>query len=226
MAITSNIQEIINGLGDFEKNQLPFATSLALNNTANIAMQVMKHKIDEDFNVTASWNKVGGKYGVKKVRATKQRLYVDIYMPDTNTWMEDHETGDERAGLQLIPTRVFKSLYSRLKTNRSIKKKASTLLADKSKNRIFEANIGSHKYLMQRAKGKQDGVRRLRSARTGRLLKAKKVLRRDAVPLFLIKNVVKEKATLEFSKTIKNRFEENISEEFRKAMDYAVWTAR
>jgi len=224
--ITSNIEQIIQELGDFEKKQLPFATSLALNNTAEIAMKAMKHKIDKDFNVTASWNRVGGKYGIKKQRATKNKLYVDIYIPNKNSWIEDHEDGDERTGLQLIPTKAFKKLYPKLKTNRSIKKKATTLLADKSKNRIFEANIGGDKYLMQRLKGKQDGVRRLRSAKSGRLLKAKKVLRRDVVPLFLIKNAVKEKAVLGFNSTITKVFEKNIAKEFYKALEYAVWTAR
>ena len=224
--ITSNINQIIKEMGEFGSKQIPFATSLALNNTADIAMQALKHKIDKDFNITASWNKVGGKYGIKKKRATKKMQYVDIYIPNTNTWIEDHEHGDIRNRTQLIPTKEFKKLYPRLKTNRSIKKKASLLLSDKSKNRIFKANIGDNEYLMQRLKGKQDGVRRLRSEKTGRLLKAKKVLRRDAVPLFLIKSAVKEKSILGFHSTIVKVFEKNIEKEFYTALEFSVRTAR
>jgi len=219
--ITSNIEQIIQELGDFEKKQLPFATSLALNNTAKIAMKAMKHKIDKDFNVTASWNKVGGKYGIKKVSATKQRLYVDIYIPNTNTWMEDHETGDERTGLQLIPTKALKKQYPKLNTNRKIKNFAKKMLSDKLKNRIFEDNLNGDRYIFQGIKGKKNKY----GIRSGKKLKSKATFWRR-VPLFLIKQGVKEKATLDFSKTIKNVFEKNIEKEFYKALEYAVWTAR
>ena len=224
--ITSNISNLIKEISEFDKKQIPFATSLALNNTADIAMQAIKHKIDRDFNVTAAWNKVGGKYGVKKQRASKNKMYVDIFIPEINTWIEDHERGDVRSRTQLIPTKQFKKLYPKLKTNRSVKNKANALLSNKSKNRIFEANIGGNKYLMQRLKGKQNGVRRLRSEKTGRLLKAKKALRRDVVPLFLIKSAVKEKSILGFHSTITKVFEKNIDKEFYAALEFAVRTAR
>lgn len=224
--INSNIKEIIKGLNDFEKKQLPFAESLALNRTALIAQNAIKHKIDKDFNVTSkSWNKVGGKFGIKKKAATKRNPEVMIYIPDINTWIEDHERGDIRTGVQLIPTRGFRKIY-KLKTNKAIKKKAKTLLSDKSKYRIFEATINGDRYIMQRLKGKIDGKRRLKSKKTGRLLKPKKVLRRDVVPLFLIKDNVKEKARLGFYETIVKVFEKNIDKEFSKAFDYAMATAR
>ncbi len=224
--ITSNIKEIIKGLDDFGKKQLPFAESLALNRTALIAQNAIKHKIDKDFNVTSkSWNKVGGKFGIKKKAATKRNTEVMIYIPDINTWIEDHEAGDIRRGMQLIPTKDFRKIY-KVKTNKAIKNRAKTLLSDKSKYRIFEATINGDRYIMQRLKGKIDGRRRLRSKKTGRLLKPKKVLRRDAVPLFLIKDSVKEKARLGFYETITKVFEKNIEKEFSKAFDYAMATAK
>lgn len=226
MSNKSEINKIIKSLTDLEKKQIPYATSLALNNTAEIAMKAMKHKIDKDFNVTASWNKVGGKFGVKKRKATKRNLEVEIYIPTSNTWIEDHQDGDIRTN-QLIPTKEFSKLFPTLKTNRSIKKKATTLLSNKAKNRIFEAKAPSGvKAIFQRVKGKQDGVRRRKSAKTGRLLKARRVLRRDAIPLFIIKSSVKEKPTLEFYDTILRVFEKNISEEFSKALKYAIKTAK
>ena len=138
--ITSNIKEIIKNLDDFEKRQLPYIKSLTLNNTAEIAMKLMSAKIKRDFNITSSWNKVGGKYGIKKQRATKRLPQVEIYIPTANEWIEDHEDGDERKD-QLIPTKGFKQLFPTLRTNRSIKKKAQTLLSNKIKYRIFEAPL-------------------------------------------------------------------------------------
>lgn len=225
MSINSNINQIIKQIENVEKKQIPYATSVALNNTAEIAMKDMKNKIDKDFNITSPWNKVGAKHGIKKKRATKKNLEVEIFIPDTNTWLEDHEDGDKRSGLQLIPTRLFKEKFS-LTTNRSIKKKAQTLLNNKSKYRIFEAESKGVKYIFQREKGKVDGKRRLKSKKTGKLLKAKKVLNRKAIPLFIIKNNVKQNPILEFEKTIISSVNKNFSKEFSKAFEYAMRTAK
>jgi len=227
--IKTNIKEVAKGLSDFEKKQIPYATSVALNNTAEISMKIMKSKIDKEFNITSSWNKVGGKYGIKKKRATKNNLEVEIYIPNENKWIDDHEKGDTRNSVQLIPTKGFKKLYGRLRTNRSIKKKATTLLSNKSKYRIFEAPLKTGYGTMaifQRLKGKVQGKRRLRSTKTGRLLKAKKVLRQDVVPLFIIKESVKEKAILHFHETVLDSVKNNINKEFDKAIGYAIKTSK
>lgn len=225
MTITTNINEIMNDISDLDRRQIPYATSLALNKTAEEAMQKMVIRIGEKFKVTASWNKVGGKYGIKKIRAKKNDLAVTIYIPDANTWIEDHQDAGIRTGTILIPTEAFKNRFN-LRTNRSIKKKAKTLLSNKSKNRIFKAHINGDEYVMQRVKGKVDGVRRLRSSRTGRLLRAKKVLRRDAIPLFIIKSRVEETRKLEFFRTITASFSSDFNRQFDSAFEYAMSTAR
>lgn len=226
-SIKSNINDVIKGLNNFDKKQLPYAISVTLNNTAEIAMKAMKQKIDSDFTVTSqSWNKVGGKFGIKKKRATKVNSTVEIFIPDANTWIEDHEEGNIRTGLQLIPTKEFKNQFPNLKTNRSIKKKAQNLLANKTKNRIFEAKVNNDDYIFQRKKGKVAGTRQLKSKKTGRLLKAKKILNRESVPLFLIKNMVKEKKRLDFYSTIQKVFTKNIDKEFNNALKYAISTAK
>ncbi|MGB3751932.1 MAG: hypothetical protein WA945_10220 [Arcobacteraceae bacterium] len=224
MNVSSNIEAIAKGLNDFEKKQLPFMISKAMNDTSKIASTYMKEKIDKDFGITSSWNKVGGKFGVKTKRSTKKNLVVEIYIPTTNTWIQDHEDGDDRTK-QLIPTNYFKMMFPNLRTNRSIKKKAATLLSDKSKNRLFEAPILKNNNTMaifQRVKGKVPGKRRLRSTKSGRLLKAKKVLKREAVPLFIIKARVKENPILEFETTILKQFQMNFDKQFSKAYHYAM----
>lgn len=237
MPITTNINEAIKGLSDLEKKQIPYATSVALNNTAEIAMSAMTHKIDKDFDVHGTWNKVGGKFGIKKRRSTKRNLEVEIYIPESAWWLDDHEDGGMRHN-QLVPTHEFHKLFPNLKTNKAIKKKAQRLLSDKPKNRIFEAPLSSgfgrgrkegSKYgtmaIFQRKKGKVDGTRR-RRGKSGRLLKPKKILNRDAVPLFIIAKSVKEKPILEFYKTIPKVFQKNINKEFDKALKYAISTAK
>ena len=224
-SITSNIEEVVSGLSDLDKKQIPYAASLALNKTAEVAMSAMVQHTGKEFNVTAAWNKVGGKYGIKKRRAKKTDLSVTIFIPSENTWIEDHQDASTRTGKILIPTKEFFKHF-KVKTNRSVKKKASTLLAAKSKNRIFQANINGDDYLMQRLKGKVDGSRRLKSKKTSRLLKAKKVLRRDAIPLFIIKDRVKETKKLEFFRTITASFESEFNKQFDTAFEYAMRTAK
>lgn len=225
--IDSNINEIINGLNDLEKKQIPYATSLALNNTAQQAMKAMKNKIDKDFGVTASWNKVGGKYGIRKKSSTKKNLEVEIFFPVSNTWITDHERGDVRDSMQLIPTEYFKLAYPSIKTNRAIKKKAKQLLNNQTKHMIYLAPLGNgNMAFYQRIKGKSQGQRQLRSRKSGRLLKAKKILNRGAVPLFLIKSKVKEKARLDFNETIIKVFNKNIDREFYRALVNAMSTAK
>ncbi len=229
--VTSNTNEIIRELTDIERNQIPYATSLALNNTAEIAMLYMTKKIDKDFNVTAKWNKVGGRAGIKKKRATKNKHNVEIYIPSANHWIQDHEDGETREGNIFIPTKGFKYLYPSIRTNRAIKKKAKTLLSNKSRNRIFEAKLNggkgnSTKAIFQRVKGKDAGTRRLRSKKTGRLLKTKKVFGRTVIPIFIIKQSVKQNAILDFNETIFNVFNNKFEIEFGKAFDYAINTSK
>ena len=138
-SITSNIEEVVSGLSDLDKKQIPYAASLALNKTAEVAMSAMVQHTGKEFNVTAAWNKVGGKYGIKKRRAKKTDLSVTIFIPSENTWIEDHQDASTRTGKILIPTKEFFKHF-KVKTNRSVKKKASTLLAAKSKARLLQNN--------------------------------------------------------------------------------------
>lgn len=230
ISIETNIKEVTKRIKAYEKKQIPYAVSLALNNTAEIAMKAMKHKIDKDFDVTASWNKVGGKYGLKKKRASKKNLEVEVFIPKANYWMEDHEKGDIRVGEKgviLIPTFYFKNMYPNLKTNKQIKKKAQSLLSNKSKKRIFEGTIRGDKYIMQAGilgDVKQRKNKFYKKKVSGK--KKKKIGNRSAVPLFLIKESVKEKPRLDFYETIPKVFEKNINKEFSKAFEFAMRTAK
>jgi len=232
MSIETNINEVIRGLSDLEK-QVNFASQLTLNRVAEKAMKAQVKQNKSAFDITdKNWNKVG--VGIKKESATKENLEVEIYIP--HDWLDDHEDGGMRAN-QLIPTNGFKELFPNLKTNRAIKKKAQQLLNNKAKNRIFEAPLTTgwnkrsegSKYgtmaIFQRKKGKVDGTRQ-RRGKSGRLLKARKVLNRDAIPLFIIAKSVKEKPTLEFYKTVTKVVEKNIEKEFYKALKYAISTAK
>jgi len=93
-------------------------------------------------------------------------------------------------------------------------------LSNKLKNRIFEDELDGDKYLFQGIKGKKNKF----GKKSGKKLKGKAMFWRR-VPLFLIKQSVKEKAKLDFTKTITNEFEKNISKEFTKALEHAMLTS-
>jgi len=232
--ITSNIEQIIQELGDFEKTQLPYAAQVSLNNIAEIAMKIMKKKIDKDFDVNGKWNKIGGEAGIKKRAANKKRIEegVEIFIPEKNWWLEDHEYGATRDN-QLIPTRGFKALFPTITEHKAIKKQAKKLLSDKKKHRIFEAPLTSGsttRAIFQRVKGTSYLPRKksyLKKNKKGKIYKSKagKVLLRNAVPLFIYKSTVKENKILDFKETILEVFQKEIDIEFSKALEYAMFTA-
>jgi hypothetical protein len=243
--IESNIKDFIKGLDDLDKKQLPYAFQVALNKTAELAMQSTKKQIDETFNISQSWNTVGGKFGIKKKSATKSNLEVEIFIPNENKWIQDHEEGGVRTGIQLIPTKGFYALFPKLKNkSKKIKEKANQLLSDKAKYRIFDAPIttgygekrkeGSSNGTMaiyQRVKGnsmmpRQKAYRK--KTKGGKIIKstAGKVILRNAIPLFIIKDSVKQKPILKFKDSIMDSFNKNFDLEFEKAFDYAINTAK
>jgi len=247
MQITSNIAELIKEMTDFEKKQIPYASQVALNNTAEIAMKAVSKSWDREYHITGAWNKVGGQAGIKKRSANKKHLenWVDIYVPEKNTWLADHEGGALRDGTQLIPTKYFKLMFPTIVKNAAIKKKARLLLNNKSKYKMFEAKIKGKSYFMMRLKGRKEGKKLYRNdkgqyssnttaslvngryGKNGRVLKQKKVQTSDAVPLFLIKRGgVKIKDTSDFNVIIKKVFEKNLDKQFDRALEYAMFTAK
>lgn len=219
----SNIKDVEKDILNISK-QIDYAASLALNNTSEKAMrESVKHNKDAFDNNYKSWNKVG--VAIKKKSATKENLEVQIYIP--HTWLVDHEKGNIRSGMQLIPTKEFRNMYPGIKSNKAIKEKAKQLLSNKKKYRIFDTRINGNRYVMQA------GI--LGDLKTGRNkyykrkvagARKKKVQNRSAVPLFLVKQSVKEKSILEFESTIRKTFEKDFNKNFIKAFRYAIKTAK
>jgi len=95
MIIESNIQDIIRGLGDFEKTQLPYALRVASNNLAFEVLNTMKRDIGSKLHV-------GKKSIISSVRikkATKTRNYAEVYV-DEFSWqhkvLKHHFKGGDR----------------------------------------------------------------------------------------------------------------------------------
>lgn len=222
------LERFVKELGDAGKKQLPFAISKSLNATAKIAQQDVANHIADTFEVSNGWYLPNRRYGVKKKSATKQKTSVTIYMDrpggSKEHWIEDHNSGDSRS-MQLVPTKYFMRMYGG--KNAAIKRKAKSLLSNRSRNRIFDAKIGSKTYIFQGGiMGNVAKRKDVKSRRKVRGFRRRRVTNRAAVPLFLVANTVHEKPVLRFEQTVENSFEKNFAQKFYNDFNWAMFTAK
>ena len=192
----------------------------SLNETAEEAMQEVSKHIEKTYKTKGSkWYKVGAKYGLRKISAKNNNLAVTIFIPFKNGehWIEDHERGDIRKPTKsnsiIIPTKQFLKANKLIgKSNRVIKKKASSILGNKLRNRIF-TNKSQPDIIFQGGIKRGSGIFSRQKMRTkGSYSKF------TYIPAFIIRKQVKQKATLEFDKTIKEVFIKNFVKNYNRRM--------
>lgn len=107
MSIETNIKEAIKGLNDFEKKQIPFATSKALNDFVFEVLSTIKKEIGDELNITK--RAIPSSIRVKK--ATKNKLYAEIYV-DEWSWqykvLHHHFKGGDRERKGLEKALIYK----------------------------------------------------------------------------------------------------------------------
>lgn len=106
MTIESNIEDIIKGLGVFEKKQVPYALANALNDVAFESMDAVKGEIKGKLNIRKT--KVPNAFTVK--RASKNNLQAELFMDDTK-WqhkvLAHHFKGGDRARKGLEKAMIY-----------------------------------------------------------------------------------------------------------------------
>ena len=101
VSIFSNIDEIISGLDDLEKKQLPYAVMIATNNLAFDYWDKQKKEVSGKL----SWKNSKAPNTIRILKATKQRGYAEIYV-DESHWgyyalMQHFQGGDRhRKGME------------------------------------------------------------------------------------------------------------------------------
>ena len=197
--ITSNIKAITKGLSDLDKEQIPFAISKALNDTAFQAKDAlvaqMKQKLDNPTPFTLR--------AVRIKKATKHRQYAYVYINDTqaeyldNMYFGGVKTPKKKA--IVVPTKDIRL------------NKHGNLTKNKVKNLLKSPN-----YFSGVVKGKG-------GTRSGIFRRYKNGTVKQVI---IWKTSKQEKKRLEFRKTIAgvvgNRFDDN----FNKALEFAIRTAR
>ena len=239
----SNIKDVKKYI-DSIPNQIKFAASNALNKTTDTALQSVQDELSSHFDITTSWYKVGNKFGARAKKSTKNNLVSILGISrggSTNSfngnisllggkehWIYDHEGGGIRSPLNssdiLIPTKKLLGRIGSIK-GRAGRTKLNKFM-DKSKNTIFERNIGGNRYLLSRSKRLISGSS-YGTTPTGRVSKKKiKVQSRSTVLLFLIKKKVRIKDDFDFFSPIVEVFNRDLQKNFDIAFNEALRTMK
>lgn len=106
MTIETNIDEVIEGLGKFEKKQVPYALAMALNDVAFEGMESLKNEVRSSLNIRKA--NVPNAFKVK--RANKNNLKAELFLDDTK-WqykvLAHHFTGGDRARKGLEKAMIY-----------------------------------------------------------------------------------------------------------------------
>ncbi len=100
--ITTNIPQVVDSLERFKREQIPFATALALTMTAGDARQAIVRELPTRFTIRRKWIEKG----IRTERATKRNLEATVFSRDP--FMVKQEKGGKRRGVS-IPFKVRRS---------------------------------------------------------------------------------------------------------------------
>ena len=197
--ITSNIKAIMKGMSDLDKEQIPFAISKALNDTAFQAKDAlvaqMKQKLDNPTPFTLR--------AVRIKKATKHKQYAYVYINDTqaeyldNMYFGGVKTPKKKA--IVVPTKDVRL------------NKYGNLTKNKVKNLLKNPN-----YFSGTVRGKG-------GTRSGIFRRYKNGTVKQVI---MWKASKQEKKRLEFRKTIAGVVEHRFDSNFNKALEFAIRTAR
>lgn len=182
------------------KDQLPFATALALTRTAQKAQEVVRAELPSRFTIRNAWVQKG----ITIQRAEKQTLEAIISSRD------DFMVLQEKGGTK-TPQGSSLAIPADARNKRGIVPTANRPEALRAKPGVFRAKIGSVDGLWQRLRGHKG--KRKRGERTLKLL-------------FVFKPSVPVPARFGFEETVRKVVNANFAEQFRIAFARAVATAR
>jgi hypothetical protein len=182
------------------RDQLPFATALALTRTAQAAQERVRNELPSHFTIRNSWVSKG----ILIERAEKKTLEATIFSRD------DFMILQEKGGTKLPRGRSL-SVPIEAGNKRGIVRTDQRPKALESKPDVFRATIGGLDGLWQRRRGAQS--KRRRGERSLKLL-------------FAFKPSVPVKARFGFLDSVREVFRLAFPDQFRQAFARAIATAR
>lgn len=197
--ITTNVKEITKGLSELDKKQIPFAISKALNDTAFQAKDALVAQMKKKLDNPTPFTL----RAVKIKKATKYRQYAFIYINDTQAkYLENMFFGGVKTPKKkaiVVPTKDVRL------------NKYGNLTRNKVKNLLKSPN-----YFSGVVKGKG-------GTRSGIFRKYKNGTVKQVI---MWKASKQEKKRLEFRKTIEGVVKHRFDDNFSKALEFAIRTAR
>jgi len=197
--ITSNINEVIQGLNDLEKKQIPFAISKALNDTAFQAQKALTAQLIKKLDNPTPFTRKA----IRVRKATKSRLYAEVYVNEVQAvylgrlYYGGVEKPKKRALIK--PTKDLKlNKYGNI-ANKKIQKLLNN-------PKYFAGTV-------EGKGGKRSGI--FRRYKNGRI---------KQIIMWVEKK--EQKKRLEFDKTIEGIVRNNLDDNFAKALRFAIETMR
>ena len=197
--IQSNINEIIMGLNDLEKKQIPYATSKALNDTAFQARAALTAQLVKRLDNPTPFTK----RAIRVRKATKKRLYAEVYVNE-------------------IQAKYLKNLYyggTERPKSRALIKPTKDLKLNKYgniQNKKIQKLLNNPNYFSGTVTGKggkRSGIfRRYKSGRIKQMI-------------MWVDKKEKQKR-LEFDKTIQGVVNNKFNSNFEKALKFAISTMK
>ncbi len=201
-------EKILEMIRKFGK-QLPFAESLAINNTAKIVQKEEIENIESKFRNRKAWFRKG-KFSVKIRFSNKRSLFSSIF--SQAPWLDLQERGGIKKQktktpltnkkLLLMPVREIRQTKTRLTPKRLSPAK---LLKNPKKNRVFFVENQKTALILQRFGKKKNSKTRV---------------------LFFAEDRAKIPPILEFEKLGERVVNKNYRKQFGKALGFAIATAK
>jgi hypothetical protein len=221
--VTSNAIQVASKLGDVARRQLPFATALALSRLAGHVQRAEREQLPRVF-------KIRGKRVQNDVRMdlTRKREWPNpaVHVGHRFGPMELHERGGTKRPLPafqevFVPTRIVESQRSESTGRLPQSLTAASLLRRGLVYRGATQKTGPGLFLRDPPASRRKKGETTRVAIRG-LNRGGKKLRM----LYLIRPTVKIRARYGFEKTAQLQVNRRFDDEFRRALDQALATAR
>ncbi|MGB7402686.1 MAG: hypothetical protein WA916_08895 [Arcobacter sp.] len=208
--IETNIKNIIDKLSDLDKKQLPYAVMIATNNTAFDYMDKQKKEVKGILN----WRKKIPNV-IKINKATKYKTFAEIYVNEKN-WgyyaIQQHFRGGDRH---------TKGLEKFMKSKKYLKSDENLIAVGKIRN-IVSKNI--IKEFSNKPKNFFIITSSMSSQKAG--IYTKVTGHNKPILLFYIYKEVKYKKRFDMEKTLLKVYDRRGQDYFKKAIDYAIETAK
>ena len=237
MPITTNISEIIKEMGDFEKKQLPYALMLTSNNLAFEVMNSLKKQFATKLHV----GKKGIINSVRVRKATKSKPYAEVYI-DEFSWqhkvLQHHFYGGDRDRKGLEKALIYFGYMYKweiLTPPPGVKIRPSTYIQILSQLKLdYKAGYNSNETKRSRLRKIADKKSRARyflitgkdNSPMAPGIYARMPGHNKPISILRIAEKPTYKKKFDFNETANKIYNEKSDELFRKALEYAMFTAK